>query len=131
MAAYATYPDGNFNNHYVDPTMFASSSFPNQAQSVKAEHGDGDDKPYIDPALFSSAYMSTQSLSPHQDDEDDMEDGGADSSVGKWKGKTKLGDKERPVKAACLSCRSKKAKCDGQMPICGQVSRLSRLETAR
>jgi hypothetical protein len=27
-----------------------------------------------------------------------------------------------PVKAACLSCRQKKAKCDGVKPVCGQVS---------
>jgi hypothetical protein len=30
--------------------------------------------------------------------------------------------KEGPVKAACLSCRQKKAKCDGTKPICTQVS---------
>jgi hypothetical protein len=30
--------------------------------------------------------------------------------------------KEGPVKAACLSCRQKKAKCDGAKPICTQVS---------
>jgi hypothetical protein len=35
--------------------------------------------------------------------------------VGKWM-------KEGPVKNACLSCRTKKAKCDGQLPVCGQVS---------
>ncbi|WOO79444.1 Lysine biosynthesis regulatory protein LYS14 [Vanrija pseudolonga] len=28
-----------------------------------------------------------------------------------------------PVKAACLSCRQKKAKCDGTKPICGQCGR--------
>lgn len=27
--------------------------------------------------------------------------------------------KEGPVKAACLNCRSKKAKCDGVQPVCG------------
>lgn len=31
--------------------------------------------------------------------------------------------KEGPVKAACLSCRQKKAKCDGVQPVCTQVSR--------
>jgi hypothetical protein len=30
--------------------------------------------------------------------------------------------KDGPVKAACLSCRQKKAKCDGIKPICTQVS---------
>jgi hypothetical protein len=30
--------------------------------------------------------------------------------------------KEGPVKAACLSCRQKKAKCDGVKPICTQLS---------
>lgn len=38
--------------------------------------------------------------------------------IGKWKGEAKEG----PVKNACLSCRSKKAKCDGVQPVCGQVS---------
>lgn len=43
-------------------------------------------------------------------------------SVGKWKDKDKDKDKEDgPVKAACLSCRQKKAKCDGERPACGQV----------
>lgn len=42
--------------------------------------------------------------------------GGFMSSIGKWK------DNEGPVKAACLSCRQKKAKCDGGRPACGQVS---------
>ncbi len=28
-----------------------------------------------------------------------------------------------PAKAACLSCRTRKARCDGQQPVCGQVSR--------
>lgn len=31
--------------------------------------------------------------------------------------------KEGPVKAACLSCRQKKAKCDGVQPVCTQVRR--------
>jgi hypothetical protein len=31
-------------------------------------------------------------------------------------------NKEGPVKAACLSCRQKKAKCDGVKPICTQAS---------
>ena len=30
--------------------------------------------------------------------------------------------KDGPVKAACLSCRSKKAKCDGGKPVCAAVS---------
>ncbi|WVQ76739.1 hypothetical protein IAR50_006413 [Cryptococcus sp. DSM 104548] len=30
------------------------------------------------------------------------------------------GSKDGPVKAACLSCRQKKQKCDGQLPICTQ-----------
>lgn len=38
-------------------------------------------------------------------------------SIGRWKPDTKEG----PVKNACLSCRSKKAKCDGLQPVCGQV----------
>jgi hypothetical protein len=36
---------------------------------------------------------------------------------GKWK------EKEGPVKNACLSCRAKKAKCDGAQPVCGQCSK--------
>ncbi|WRT65049.1 uncharacterized protein IL334_001991 [Kwoniella shivajii] len=39
--------------------------------------------------------------------------------VGKWIG----GSKAAPVKAACLSCRTKKAKCDGKQPVCGQCAR--------
>ncbi|WVQ83972.1 hypothetical protein IAT38_006117 [Cryptococcus sp. DSM 104549] len=39
--------------------------------------------------------------------------------VGKWSAKA------APVKAACLSCRQKKAKCDGQQPVCGQVRELN------
>jgi hypothetical protein len=38
-------------------------------------------------------------------------------TVTKWKD-----GKDGPVKNACLSCRTKKAKCDGVKPICGQVS---------
>lgn len=45
-----------------------------------------------------------------------------DSQMGKWKSE-KEKEKEGPVKNACLSCRSKKAKCDGVLPICGQVCR--------
>jgi hypothetical protein len=37
--------------------------------------------------------------------------------------------KEGPVKAACLSCRQKKAKCDGVKPICTQVSYTSLTST--
>lgn len=33
--------------------------------------------------------------------------------------------KEGPVKAACLSCRQKKAKCDGVQPVCTQASPLA------
>jgi hypothetical protein len=43
------------------------------------------------------------------------------AQTGKWKSE-KEKEKEGPVKNACLSCRSKKAKCDGILPICGQVS---------
>jgi hypothetical protein len=44
--------------------------------------------------------------------------GQVNGGIGKWRGETKEG----PVKNACLSCRSKKAKCDGIQPVCGQVS---------
>lgn len=50
---------------------------------------------------------------------------GEKGGVGKWKNekeKEKDKDKEGPVKNACLSCRTKKAKCDGAQPVCGQVS---------
>ena len=40
-------------------------------------------------------------------------------SSGKTKKSTK--EKEGPVKAACLACRGKKAKCDGVRPRCGTV----------
>lgn len=44
-------------------------------------------------------------------------------NTGKWVEKSQAHkDKDGPVKAACLSCRTKKAKCDGGRPVCGQVS---------
>lgn len=43
-------------------------------------------------------------------------------SVGKWPKDKDHKDGPGPVKAACLSCRQKKAKCDGVKPVCGQVS---------
>ncbi|KAK8846726.1 hypothetical protein IAR55_005813 [Kwoniella newhampshirensis] len=46
-------------------------------------------------------------------------DGGhGEGGIGKW-----TNPKPAPVKAACLSCRTKKAKCDGTRPVCGQCSR--------
>ncbi|WWD22035.1 hypothetical protein CI109_106523 [Kwoniella shandongensis] len=44
--------------------------------------------------------------------------GGGEGGIGKW-----TNPKAAPVKAACLSCRTKKAKCDGKQPVCGQCSR--------
>lgn len=44
------------------------------------------------------------------------------SGAGKWPKDSK--DLAGPVKAACLSCRQKKAKCDGAKPVCGQVGPL-------
>lgn len=38
-------------------------------------------------------------------------------------------NREGPVKAACLSCRQKKAKCDGVKPICTQASCLNLLSS--
>jgi hypothetical protein len=73
-------------------------------------------------------------------DEHDLQE---DSGVGKWKDSDGRGGPSTsaaagvgasvlsgvgagagagPVKAACLSCRQKKAKCDGVKPACGQVS---------
>lgn len=46
-------------------------------------------------------------------------------NTGKWVEKSHHKDKEGPVKSACLSCRTKKAKCDGGRPVCGQVSNSS------
>ncbi|WVF70097.1 hypothetical protein IAT40_004885 [Kwoniella sp. CBS 6097] len=43
---------------------------------------------------------------------------GGEGGVGKW-----TGSKAAPVKAACLSCRTKKAKCDGKQPVCGQCAK--------
>ncbi|WVQ97788.1 hypothetical protein IAU59_004902 [Kwoniella sp. CBS 9459] len=43
---------------------------------------------------------------------------GGEGGVGKW-----TGSKAAPVKAACLSCRMKKAKCDGKQPVCGQCAK--------
>ncbi|OCF76632.1 hypothetical protein I204_02330 [Kwoniella mangroviensis CBS 8886] len=49
------------------------------------------------------------------------------SGIGKWNNNSTTGhghgQKSAPVKAACLSCRNKKAKCDGQQPVCGQCAR--------
>lgn len=42
------------------------------------------------------------------------------ASTGKWRP-----DREAPVKNACLTCRGKKARCDGVRPICGQCSKKS------
>ncbi|WWC67650.1 uncharacterized protein I206_101560 [Kwoniella pini CBS 10737] len=45
--------------------------------------------------------------------------------IGKWQGGNTNGNNQKsaPVKAACLSCRNKKAKCDGNQPVCGQCAR--------
>lgn len=49
-----------------------------------------------------------------------MEHNYAQPAAGKWP-KDKDHSVAGPVKAACLSCRQKKAKCDGAKPVCGQV----------
>ncbi|WVW78770.1 hypothetical protein I302_100732 [Kwoniella bestiolae CBS 10118] len=49
---------------------------------------------------------------------------GSTSGIGKWNAPVQAqGPKAAPVKAACLSCRNKKAKCDGKQPVCGQCAR--------
>ncbi|WWD00275.1 hypothetical protein V866_007184 [Kwoniella sp. B9012] len=49
------------------------------------------------------------------------------SGIGKWNNSSTTcdghGQKSAPVKAACLSCRNKKAKCDGKQPVCGQCAK--------
>lgn len=97
---------------------------------------------YLDPSLIHSAhgavYGSTVApqqyqpfavashLPPHVYSSASPEDfpiggqGQQHPSSGKVKGKGAY--KESPVKAACLTCRAKKAKCDGVKPICGAVS---------
>lgn len=71
--------------------------------------------PYSDHAFTSNHFSSTSggSVSP------DTDEGIGKAKLSKW-------SKEGPVKNACLSCRTKKAKCDGTQPVCGQVRRLLR-----
>ncbi|WWC87197.1 uncharacterized protein L201_002083 [Kwoniella dendrophila CBS 6074] len=68
-----------------------------------------------------------ESISPPGSDHTQMPIPHASSSnIGKWTGPTNgnaSGQKSAPVKAACLSCRNKKAKCDGKQPVCGQCAR--------
>ncbi|WVR04404.1 hypothetical protein IAU60_001406 [Kwoniella sp. DSM 27419] len=76
--------------------------------------------PYHTP--MDHALGSSSSVSPGDSDNvplvnDHSYDG--EGGVGKWNG----GPKAAPVKAACLSCRTKKAKCDGKQPVCGQCAR--------
>ena len=64
--------------------------------------------PHPDQVFASSQYMAPSvSVSPDVDD--------------KSPGKAKPWIKEGPVKNACLNCRNKKAKCDGEQPVCSQV----------
>jgi hypothetical protein len=71
---------------------------------------------YSYPQTHPKAYISPpSSVSPP--DYDTTPPRKVDKTIGKW-------SKEAPVKNACLSCRTKKAKCDGQQPVCGQVRKL-------
>ncbi len=69
--------------------------------------------PYSDHAFSDNHFASTSggSVSPDTDEEGS---GVGKAKIVKW-------SKEGPVKNACLSCRNKKAKCDGASP-CSQVS---------
>ena len=76
---------------------------------------------YLDPSIL-HPQPSYQPYHAHQQYPYAAEDeaSGSQPNSGKFKGKVAY--KESPVKAACLACRAKKAKCDGARPVCGAVS---------
>lgn len=61
----------------------------------------------------------SQSASTSSNEKDQR---GVNNEVQRPKEKVARSNGDGPVKAACLSCRNKKAKCDGMQPTCGQVS---------
>jgi hypothetical protein len=79
------------------------------------------------PGSAQSSHLNLQSITPERQPtrtpEDDSHGSPLPTSLTGPTRSTQLArQKEGPVKAACLSCRQKKAKCDGIKPICTQAS---------
>jgi hypothetical protein len=79
------------------------------------------------PGSAQSSHLNLQSITPERQHtrtpEDDSHGSPMPTSLTGPTRSTQLArQKEGPVKAACLSCRQKKAKCDGIKPICTQAS---------
>ncbi|WWC59163.1 uncharacterized protein I303_101711 [Kwoniella dejecticola CBS 10117] len=78
------------------------------------------------PMMMDNQYSAASSSSPSGIDPYPSNFAGTSfGGIGKWQGGNTNGNthKAAPVKAACLSCRNKKAKCDGNQPVCGQCAR--------
>jgi hypothetical protein len=76
------------------------------------------------PGSVQSSHRNLHSVTPDRARTPDGEDGNASPQPTSALGPVRapMGrNREGPVKAACLSCRQKKAKCDGVKPICTQV----------
>lgn len=102
MAAYQSY-----NHNHLPPPV----TFPNTNYTYS-----------MPPPVYPTAYTTPTPPNPSKSpDSDDSGQKGRSTSanseglIGKWA-------KEGPVKNACLTCRNKKAKCDGALPSCGAVS---------
>jgi hypothetical protein len=106
------------------PQQHMNPSFGYQQQQPDLAYAVQPQLNYSYPQTHPRAYLSPGSSTPPEQESYGYGDdtpplvsakGKADGGPGKWV-------KEAPVKNACLSCRTKKAKCDGQQPVCGQVS---------
>ena len=79
------------------------------------------------PGSAQSSHLNLQSITPERQQtrtpENDSHGSPLPASLtGPARNTAMARQKEGPVKAACLSCRQKKAKCDGIKPICTQAS---------
>jgi hypothetical protein len=97
---------------YLDPSLIHTSQAPVYGSTIAA--------PQYQP--FSAASHLPQRVYSSVSPEGFLPAGPGQQQPSSGKVKPKGAYKESPVKAACLTCRAKKAKCDGVRPICGAVS---------
>jgi hypothetical protein len=119
---------------YIQPQLFFNQQQQQQQQQATTNylHRPTHEQSNISPngsipGSAQSSHLNLQSITPERQPtrtpEDDTHGSPLPTSLTGPTRSTQLGrQKEGPVKAACLSCRQKKAKCDGAKPICTQVS---------
>jgi len=115
---------------YIQPQLFFNQQQQQQATTNylhRPTHEQSNISPNGSiPGSAQSSHLNLQSITPERQPtrtpEDDSHGSPLPTSL-TGPTRTQIGrQKEGPVKAACLSCRQKKAKCDGAKPICTQVS---------